>query len=131
MTIKKRYYYNNKRVSKGEKEIITILNKFQINFLTEYSFPDLISKKGKPLRFDFYIDDYNLLIEFQGEHHFKPVNKFQRAQRVHIQTVEHDKLKWEYSNKNSINLICIHYKDFKNLNKILYQMFWPTNEVIL
>ena len=39
-------------------------------FTEEFSFPDLISSSGKPLRFDFAVfddnDELDFLIEFQG-----------------------------------------------------------------
>lgn len=59
--------------SKGEKLIKQILNQNHINFIQEYTFPDLKSDKGYYLRFDFAIfknNQLNCLIEFDGRQHY-------------------------------------------------------------
>ena len=116
---KKRYFYKGTRVSKGEKKIAEYLTRNEINFSREYSFPDLISAKNCRLRFDFFIPDFELLIEFQGQHHFNPVNKHKRAKIVHRKTVLHDKLKEEYCSKNKIRLLRIPYSKFDEIESIL------------
>ena len=62
------------RSSRGEIKIEEILEKAGLNFIEEYSFPDLISSSGKALRFDFAVfdDEGNLdfLIEYQGIQHY-------------------------------------------------------------
>ena len=68
------------RASKGEIKIEAVLAKEDVNFQEEYSFPDLVSSSGRPLRFDFAVfdDDNNLqfLIEYQGIQHYEPKSKF-------------------------------------------------------
>lgn len=56
-------------LSKGEDKIIEILKFLEITFVPQKTFPDL---KGEvhPLRFDFFLPDYNLLIEYQGKQHY-------------------------------------------------------------
>jgi hypothetical protein len=56
--------------SKGEGAIRKFLKKNKINFLEQYSFNECRAT-GK-LYFDFYIPDKNVLIEFDGIHHFEP-----------------------------------------------------------
>lgn len=54
--------------SKGELKIEEILNLLNIYFKTEYSFPDFINKYDKRnFPFDFYLPDYNICIEYDGE----------------------------------------------------------------
>ena len=53
--------------STGEKIIYTILKKNKINFIEQKKFKDCRNKL--PLPFDFYLPDYNLCIEYQGEQH--------------------------------------------------------------
>ena len=50
------------RASRGEIKIEEILQQAGMNFTEEYSFPDLISSSGRPLRFDFAVfnDDGSL-----------------------------------------------------------------------
>ena len=45
------------RASRGEIKIEDILRASGLNFEEEYSFPDLISTNGRPLRFDFAVFD--------------------------------------------------------------------------
>ena len=68
------------RASRGEIKIEEILQQAGIPFQEEYSFPDLLSSTGHPLRFDFAIfdDEGNLefLIEYQGIQHYQAKSKF-------------------------------------------------------
>lgn len=121
--MKKRIYHNGKRVSKGEKEISQYLDHHNINYIREKTFKECINFCGNFLRFDFYLDQFNLLIEYQGQHHEKPVNKYQRAKIVHDKTVVHDKIKEDFAAKHQINLIKINYSDYKNINIILDNLF--------
>lgn len=63
------------------------------------------SPKNRPLRFDFYLPDHSVCIEFQGQHHYKPVNKYRKAAISHENTVKHDKIKRDYVFVNGIFLI--------------------------
>lgn len=56
------------RASRGEIKIEEILQKAGLNFEEEYSFPDLTTKTGVPLRFDFCVFDDNGEIDFLIEY---------------------------------------------------------------
>jgi len=116
---KKRYYYNGRRCSKGEKRIIDYLNSENIKFSKEHIFKDCINERSNYLRFDFYLPELNLVIEYQGQHHFRPVNKYRRAKRVHEQIVISDQIKKEYLKNKNIKLLEISYKDYENVEMIL------------
>lgn len=62
------------RASRGEIKIEEILQEAGLNFQEEYSFPDLVSTNGRPLRFDFAVFDdsgeLDFLIEYQGIQHY-------------------------------------------------------------
>ena len=77
------------RASRGEIKIEEILQQAGMNFTEEYSFPDLISSSGRPLRFDFAVfnDDGSLdfLIEYQGIQHYEPKSKFGGYSGLHKQ----------------------------------------------
>ena len=64
------------RASRGEIKIEEVLQQAGMNFTEEYSFPDLVSSGGRPLRFDFAIFDddgaLDFLIEYQGIQHYEP-----------------------------------------------------------
>ena len=68
------------KASRGEIKICEILTAAGLPFIEEYSFPDLLSHKNVPLRFDFAVfdDEYELLflIEYQGVQHYEPKSKF-------------------------------------------------------
>jgi hypothetical protein len=64
----------NSEPSEGEKRIIKFLTENNIHFIREYYNPKLFNPEtNNMLYFDFYVPKYNLLIEFDGIHHFKPV----------------------------------------------------------
>lgn len=58
------------KLSKGSLEITNHLDEFNIFYKLEKRFSDC--KNVKTLPFDFYLPDYNLVIEFQGRQHYKP-----------------------------------------------------------
>ena len=68
------------RASRGEIKIEEILKENDFPFKMEYSFPDLKSDNGRPLRFDFVVfdDDGNIdfIIEYQGKQHYEASQKF-------------------------------------------------------
>ena len=50
--------------SRGEIKICDILDMAGLQYVEEYSFPDLVSSSGRPLRFDFAVLDDNGDIDF-------------------------------------------------------------------
>lgn len=107
------------KASMGEIKIHDILTFNNMNFKEEYSFPDLVSNSGRPLRFDFAVfdDDGNVdfLIEFQGEQHYEPRGKFGGVVGLRKQQYN-DMLKREYCKKHDIPLVAIPYWDIGNVN---------------
>jgi hypothetical protein len=106
--------------SKGEMLIFDVLEKYNINFVYQFSYDDLLGINGGLLSYDFYLPKYNLLIEFQGEQHEHPVKYFGGEERFFRQQ-EHDKRKREYAKLNNINLLEIWYYDFDNIESILQE----------
>lgn len=107
------------RASRGEIKIEEILSQAGLNFKEEYSFPNLISSNGRPLRFDFAVfdDDDNLdfLIEYQGIQHYQAKSKFGGYSGLRKQQYN-DMQKREYCRKNNIILIAIPYIDEDKIN---------------
>ncbi|EKD89569.1 MAG: hypothetical protein ACD_33C00045G0036, partial [uncultured bacterium] len=58
--------------SKGELAILEILKKHGIKFTRQYQIPEIAHN----LYYDFYLPDYNLLIEFHGIQHYEYVSFF-------------------------------------------------------
>lgn len=95
------------RESKGEKHIAELLTNKNITFIRQKTFEDCKGKSRK-LLFDFYLPQYNILIEYDGRQHFEAFDFFggdEALQRVKL----HDKIKNEYADKNNIKLIRIKY----------------------
>jgi hypothetical protein len=116
---RKRRYYKGKRISKGEEVIARFLDSHNLAYEREKTFRDCVNQAGNLLRFDFYLERYNVLIEYQGPHHIRPINKYKRALNVHKKTKIHDEIKKTFALKNEINLIEIFYTDFSKLENIL------------
>lgn len=102
------------KASRGEIKISEILTMADLNFKEEYSFPDLMGLKNRPLRFDFAVfdddDELDFLIEYQGIQHYEPKPKFGGIQGLKQQQY-YDMLKREYCKKRNIPLILIPYWD--------------------
>lgn len=113
--------------SKGEKAVKYILNKLSINYVSQQKFDGLRGVGNHPLSYDFYLPDYNLLIEYQGQYHDHSV-EFQTDDAYNTQR-EHDKRKREYANNNHINLLEIWYYDFNNIERIIVDYLKNLNPV--
>lgn len=102
----------------GEQQVIGFLNKLNISYELRKTYNDLVGVKGGLLSYDFYLPDYNCLIEFQGEQHSRPVNLFGGQKQFKIQQ-EHDHRKREYAKKHGIKLLEIWYYDYDRIEEIL------------
>lgn len=107
------------RASRAEIKIEEILKDNGIDFEEEYSFPDLISSSGRPLRFDFAIfdaaGDLDFLIEYNGIQHYQAKSKFGGQSGLRKQQYN-DFQKREYCKKHNIPLIIIPYWDEFKIN---------------
>lgn len=103
----------NESVSKFEIFISDILSKSHILFYKEYGFNDCKGVGNKKLRFDFYLPDYNTLIEYDGEQHFKPIEYFGGEEKYNI-LKNNDEIKNKYCKTHKINLIRIPYTFSEN-----------------
>lgn len=74
-------------------------------------------------RFDFYLPQYNLFIEYDGEQHYKPVRYYNQSdEAVNVtfkMTQEHDRTKNLYCEENAINLLRIPYWEKENIETII------------
>ena len=70
------------------------------------------------LPFDFYLPQYNLIIEYDGEQHFKPISVF-GGEDAFWTTVTHDAIKNQYCEDNDIDLLRIPYWEFDNIEKLI------------
>ena len=101
-------------MSKYEQLIARILTKNKINFQQEKSFNDL---KNGILKFDFYLPNFNgtpVIIEVDGQQHFKIVKAFQQNQLSLNKQQGYDRRKNSYCLANNIKLYRLPYWDFDN-----------------
>jgi hypothetical protein len=78
------------------------------------------AKYSKPLPFDFYLPDYNMIIEFDGEQHYKQ-SHFTHSNLSYTQA--HDIIKNDYCKNKNIKLIRIPYWELNNIETILNNEF--------
>lgn len=100
--------------SVGVKKIKMVLETLGISYVQEKWFLDC--RDIKPLPFDFYLPDYNTIIEFDGRQHFEETNYFSHSIGA---TQKHDCIKNEYCKKNQINLIRIPYTQINHIEDII------------
>jgi len=100
--------------SSGEKRIREFLESNNITFLQE---ANLFEK----YRFDFYLPDKNILIEYDGIQHFEPVEYFGGEEGL-LRTKERDRIKEEFAKNNNIELVRISYKDYSNIENLLNEI---------
>lgn len=103
-----------KKESIGEIKVRHFLEEHNLNFKPEYWFPDC--RDINPLPFDFYLPDYNTIIEFDGIQHFYDTHYFNTSFE---KNKKHDRIKNEYCDEHNINLIRIPYWDINKVDEIL------------
>ena len=104
--------------SKGVRDIISILEDRKIKYNREHYYKDC--KNVNYLRFDFYLPDYNILIEYDGRQHFEVVDIWGGEEGLR-KTKINDNIKNDYCKKNGIPLLRIsHFENVEDeLNKYL------------
>jgi hypothetical protein len=105
--------------SSFEKLVMEYLEDKNIKYKKEFTIYNC--RKDNPLPFDFWLKDFNCLIEIDGQQHFYPVDYGcgeEIAKKRFIQQKENDKIKDDYCKKNNIPLLRISYLEFKNNNWI-------------
>ena len=94
--------------SHGEKFIRTYLDKNNIKYIPQKKFHDLKDKTY--LSYDFYLPNYNILIEYQGLQHFIAGGKGKFDKDYFPTQQYHDKLKHDYALNNGYTLLEPTYK---------------------
>jgi hypothetical protein len=110
------------KISYGEKKIYDFLTISNINFKYNKSLLDCVHISK--LRFDFYLYDYNLCVEFDGIQHIEPVDFFGGEEEFE-KTKIRDEIKNLFCKVNDIKLLRIPYywEDEKIFNEIKKSIF--------
>ena len=96
--------------SSGEAKIREYLENHDIQYIHEKRFSDCVDKRSLP--FDYYLQDYNAIIEYDGEQHFYPVY----GEENFAITKLHDEIKNKYCKDNQISLLRIPYWEKDNID---------------
>lgn len=91
--------FPKKRKSRLEIKLEKFLINNNINFVSQKTFDDL----GKS-RFDFYLPEYNLILEPGGDQHFIEIEKWKGKGGL-AKTKKRDKKKYEYCINNNITIL--------------------------
>lgn len=102
------------KLSHGERKINNVLLAKDIKFNRQKTFNDLLGIGGKHLKFDFFVPDYNICIEYDGEQHFNTESRYWSNY-----VMEHDNIKNLYCANNKIRLLRISYLDKDRIEEIL------------
>lgn len=104
-------------ISKGEKKVAEVLDAMEVKYIRQYYFDDLKSDKNYPLYFDFYLPDYNVVIEYQGEQHYRFIPHLQKNEKRFQEGKNRDVLKRQYCNEKRIKMIEIPYTEYNKINE--------------
>lgn len=114
-------------ISKGEKRIAQWLDAHDIKYETQVK----ISPAQRVLFLrntfvvDFFISDFNTIIEYNGEQHYNYVPHFHDGNNKFEQQQDRDKRLREHCKAHGIQLIEIPYTKFKEINDILGKKIGP------
>lgn len=98
----------SRRVSNGENIVMDVLNDLNIKYVTNKTFDNLVYDSN--LRCDFYLDDYNSVIEYDGIQHF--IERDNIYYHDDLSTIQsRDRSKNKFCADNGITIIRISYKE--------------------
>lgn len=106
--------------SKGEEKIKETLDKLGIKYVFQATFEGLRHKGS--LAYDFFIPSINLLIEFDGEQHYRPIEWFGGEESFKESKIR-DGIKNDYAKVNGFELLRIPYWNEKSIKEILEREF--------
>lgn len=111
------------KLSKGEKFIAHWLNKNDINYVQQKYFK---TWNIGIHYFDFYLPDFNLVIEYHGRQHYEFVDYFHSSEEEFIYRQQKDLNKKNEALKQGLNYISINYHNYQQLEEILTYLLGST-----
>jgi very-short-patch-repair endonuclease len=102
-------------MTKPENAISLYLNKYDIKYIFQWDKHTCESPIGNPLIFDFYLPDYNMIIEYDGQHHFFSIKKSDIKKKIY-----YDQIKDKWAKDNNITLLRINYMMAENIPEIVH-----------
>jgi very-short-patch-repair endonuclease len=112
--------------SRGERKIKRFLDRNNIKYKSQKTFSDCVNPKSKqPLRFDYYLEEMNICIEFDGVHHFKKEEHFGGNRPAWYAKTDYENIKFRdglrdsYCSEKGIKMIRIPYWKKDQIDTIL------------
>jgi len=106
------------RLSHGEREVKRFLDNKRVLYESQKKFDEC--KNINYLPFDFYLPNYDMCIEYDGEQHFEPRFTISKKSDSNFKKIkENDSIKNEFCKKTNKKLLRIPYYDKKNIEAIL------------
>lgn len=103
--------------SRGEQKISDILINNSINFIAQKTFDTCRFPNTNALaKFDFYLPDYNIIIEYNGSQHYTFRESGWNNKEQFENTQYRDSYKISWCKENNIRLIIIPYIDYDKLD---------------
>lgn len=103
------------KMSAPEKRICKVLDAHNISYKYQHPFPDLRSELNRVLFYDFYLLDYNIIIEYDGVQHTKNTTLYPGLERRQVL----DGIKNQYAIDNNIQLIRIPHTVGKHIDQFV------------
>lgn len=101
--------------SSFERAIEKILNENKINYCREKTFENfLYEDTQRPPRFDFFLPDYNCLIEVHGKQHYVQGSGYMENENLEIRQ-QRDEFKINWAIKNGYTILVIPYTEINNI----------------
>ena len=105
----------------NEQKVATFFEDMGYHTTPQKRFKDCKDKHTLP--FDVYISGLHLLVEYQGEQHYKPIRRGSMSEKEANEQWRlvqyHDKIKYEYCLSHNIPLICIPYWEQNNIEEFI------------
>lgn len=103
----------SRKESSGERAVEDVLNDLHLSFVFQKTFEDC--KNIIVLPFDFYVEELNLAIEFDGQYHYYPYY----GEETLKATQQRDKIKTKYCQDHNINLLRIPYWEGRHIKELI------------
>lgn len=112
------WYQKNKHLanrgefkSSYEKVVSNILKKYGVEYVSEYRLEGCVHVYT--LRVDFYVPDYDLIIEVHGKQHYEPIEHFGGEEGLEYTKIR-DKKKFDHADKKMISYVELPYWMFES-----------------